>query len=270
MAKENFLLKKSAIEVFESLSDEDAGKLIKGILRYVNKKDMELSGYLKTIFIPIKQEIDSNEKKYEEICNMRKEIGKLGGAPKGNKNAEKEKTTKRLKKQPKQPKGSKNNQNNLTCHNHIHIHNQDNNKELIGYGEEEKKKKTTNDTSRLGEIVEYLNSKAGTHYRTSTKMTEEKINARLNEGYSLNDFIAVIDNKCADWLGTNMAIYLRPETLFGNKFESYLNEKTTPKKKESQILSNFEENGKKEIATQEEQDEMDKILSSLENGGDKR
>lgn len=263
MVKDNFLLKKSSIEVFESLSDEDAGKLIKGILRYVNDKEMELTGYLRTVFIPIKQEIDSNEKKYEEICNMRKEIGKLGGAPKGNKNAKKEETTKNNQKQPKQPKGSKNNQNNLLRHNHIHIHNQDNKELLIGYGEEEeKKKKTTDDTSRLGEIakiIEYLNSKASTHYRTSNKSTQDKIIARLNEGYSLDDFIVVINNKCADWLGTEMEKYLRPETLFGNKFEGYLNEKPT---REEAKLNEFAR-GREEKASEQEQEEMNRILKSL-------
>ena len=52
----------------------------------------------------------------------------------------------------------------------------------------------------------------------------EAIHARLAEGYTQEDFRAVIDRKCADWLAdARMVEYLRPETLFGTKFESYLN-----------------------------------------------
>ena len=40
----------------------------------------------------------------------------------------------------------------------------------------------------------------------------------------LDDFKSVIDKKSKEWLGTNMERYLRPDTLFGTKFESYLNQ----------------------------------------------
>lgn len=75
------------------------------------------------------------------------------------------------------------------------------------------------------EIVDYLNTLAGTNYRTSGKKTRELIKARINEGFTLDDFKIVIDKKCREWLPDNkMKIYLRPETLFGTKFESYLNQ----------------------------------------------
>ena len=77
-------------------------------------------------------------------------------------------------------------------------------------------------------IVEYLNQKAGTKYKASTKKTQTCIHARLAEGFTFEDFKTVIDKKCADWLNdAKMAQYLRPETLFGTKFESYLNAKVT-------------------------------------------
>lgn len=74
------------------------------------------------------------------------------------------------------------------------------------------------------EIVAYLNSKTGKAYRPSSRRTRAAIHARLEEGFVLEDFKAVIDRKCADWLkDPKMEEYLRPETLFGPKFESYLN-----------------------------------------------
>ena len=69
-----------------------------------------------------------------------------------------------------------------------------------------------------------MNEKAGTNYRASSATTQKHINARLAEGYTLDDFITVIDKKCAEWKGGAMEKYLRPETLFSpSKFESYLN-----------------------------------------------
>lgn len=72
-------------------------------------------------------------------------------------------------------------------------------------------------------IVDYLNQRAGTNYRASGKKTKSCINARLSEGFTVDDFKTVIDKKANDWLGTEYEQYLRPETLFGTKFESYLN-----------------------------------------------
>lgn len=77
------------------------------------------------------------------------------------------------------------------------------------------------------EIVSYLNEKAGTAYRASTKATQQHINARLSEGFTVEDFFKVIDSRCAEWMGDpKMAQYLRPSTLFGPKFENYLNTPT--------------------------------------------
>lgn len=74
-------------------------------------------------------------------------------------------------------------------------------------------------------IVDYLNQRAGTSYRSSSKATQKHINARLAEGYTVEDFMTVIDKKVKEWLGTEFETYLRPETLFGTKFENYLNGK---------------------------------------------
>lgn len=80
------------------------------------------------------------------------------------------------------------------------------------------------------EIINYLNLKANTHYRHNIKKTQSLISARFNENFTLNDFKRVIDNKTSEWKDTEMEKYLRPETLFGTKFESYLNQKEKEKK----------------------------------------
>lgn len=77
------------------------------------------------------------------------------------------------------------------------------------------------------DIVNHLNQRAGTHYKATTASTRKLIKARLKEGFTVDEFKLVIDKKCADWLNNrDMVQYLRPETLFGNKFESYLNAKS--------------------------------------------
>ena len=85
-------------------------------------------------------------------------------------------------------------------------------------------KKKEKDNNIYSLVIDYLNKKANTNYRASTKNTQSFINARVSEGYTVEDFKKVIDSKSREWLGTDFEKYLRPSTLFGTKFENYLNE----------------------------------------------
>lgn len=79
-------------------------------------------------------------------------------------------------------------------------------------------------------VITQLNKKANKKFKATTKKTIACINARLNEGFLEDDFYKVIEIKSKTWLhDPEMNRYLRPETLFGNKFESYLNENYEPK-----------------------------------------
>jgi len=73
------------------------------------------------------------------------------------------------------------------------------------------------------QIIEYLNKKTDKKFKYSTSKTKKLIDQRWNEGFRLHDLEHVIDIQTNNWLGTDMDLYLRPETLFGSKFESYLN-----------------------------------------------
>lgn len=78
----------------------------------------------------------------------------------------------------------------------------------------------------IKDIVGFLNEKAETRYKPTSKPTQKHIQARLREGFTFEDFKTVIEKKVSDWKGDpKMEKYLRPETLFGSKFESYLNQK---------------------------------------------
>ncbi|BFH10671.1 conserved phage C-terminal domain-containing protein [Paenibacillus melissococcoides] len=86
-------------------------------------------------------------------------------------------------------------------------------------------------------IIDYLNERAGTRYKPTTQKTRDLIKARFNQGFTLDDFYTVIDNKVHEWVGTDMEKYLRPETLFGNKFEGYLNQKPLKKQKKEPVTA---------------------------------
>ncbi len=96
------------------------------------------------------------------------------------------------------------------------------------------KKKDNKDKNVYIDVINYLNKRANKNFRHTTKATQTKIDARLNEGFTLDDFKKVIDIKVGQWQGTEMEKYLRPETLFGTKFESYLNEKPATKNTEKE------------------------------------
>lgn len=73
-------------------------------------------------------------------------------------------------------------------------------------------------------IIDYLNEQSGKKYSSNSSTNKNLINSRLKDGYKIDDFKRVIDIKCKKWLNTSMEDYLRPQTLFSNKFEGYMNE----------------------------------------------
>lgn len=82
--------------------------------------------------------------------------------------------------------------------------------------------------NQYSEIITYLNEKTGSSYRSNTPKTKQLIDARMKEGFTVDDFKTVIDKKTTLWLNdTKMVAYLRPETLFSPKFEGYLNERVS-------------------------------------------
>ena len=92
-----------------------------------------------------------------------------------------------------------------------------------------KTKKENKEMLRL-QIIKYLNKITGAKYKINTPETIKHINARLKEGFTLEDFKYVIEVKWNEWKGKftkdgkNMEDFMRPMTLFGTKFEGYLNQ----------------------------------------------
>ena len=82
------------------------------------------------------------------------------------------------------------------------------------------------DNNIYSAVINYLNEKTNRtgreKYNSNSKEIRKYIKARQNEGYTLEDFKQVIDNMTVAWIGTEWEQYLRPRTLFSNKFEDYL------------------------------------------------
>lgn len=139
---------------------------------------------------------------------------------------------------------------NLNIKNSNVINNRDNNnRNKNTYIVENEENLTEKEQIPYKEIIEYLNEKTGKQYRDTTPKTRELIKARWKEGFTLEDFKKVIDNKTLEWKNTKWENYLRPVTLFSTKFESYLNDdpniilrkkKEESKKEEYNIQEFFE------------------------------
>jgi len=101
-----------------------------------------------------------------------------------------------------------------------------------------------NHSNSIDTIISYLNDKTGKRYSSKSAGNKRIIQTRLNEGYTVDDFKRVIDHKCKEWLppfkfsnGKMSDTYLRPSTLFNQKFDQYLNEapEVTKEEKENNI-----------------------------------
>ena len=83
--KKSFVLYTDQMEVFEELTDEDAGKLIKIIFAYVNDENPEVNDrLLKVAFLPIKTQLKRDLVVWDEKKQQRAEAGRKGGLAKAS------------------------------------------------------------------------------------------------------------------------------------------------------------------------------------------
>jgi len=200
-------------ELIDNLSTaEEKGEVLLAILEYVfYDKEPKLDGMSRAVFNNLKKNLD-----FSKAQSNRRRKNQIETELKPNQN--------RIKTE-QEP-----NKNRIKTDIYI-INNREDNIDRDrdrGMGEEKEEGKEEEKEEKI-QIIEYLNNKLGTKYRANSKSTQAKLNARLNEGYNLDDFIAVIDKKADEWIGTEFEKYLCPETLFGTKFEKYLNQKIVDK-----------------------------------------
>jgi uncharacterized phage protein (TIGR02220 family) len=106
-------------------------------------------------------------------------------------------------------------------------------------------RKKANETSYPNEvyeeIVNFLNEATGKNYKTNSVINRKFITQRLNDGFTIDDFKQVIIVKSTNWLGGKMEQFLRPETLFSNKFEAYLNENVVSNMPKSNLKNTYDQ-----------------------------
>jgi uncharacterized phage protein (TIGR02220 family) len=88
--------------------------------------------------------------------------------------------------------------------------------------------------------INYLNSVTGKNYNQMSFANDSGMCKLIGLGYGYQDFKRVIDLKLSQWKGTTYEQYLRPSTLFGNKFENYINEQSTSESKLAKLNSSVQ------------------------------
>ena len=111
-------------------------------------------------------------------------------------------------------------------------------RETKGYQKSTNSNDNDNDNNIYSRVIDHLNVKASKSFKYTTKKTKSCIDARIREGFKEEDFLKVIDIKTKEWKDNpDMSKYLRPETLFGTKFESYLQQEVKQDQPEQQFKS---------------------------------
>lgn len=215
MAKEQkgFVVYGDIEESLNELTDEQVAKLFRGMVSYFNTgKDPKFNGLMKMVFIPIRQQMDRDTDKYEKKCQKNKEsIQKYWDKVKADTNE-----YERIRTNTNVYERIPSNTNVANT----------NTKTTTSTKTEAETTTTSSETdvsSLSRDLVQYLNDKAGTSYKVDGIITD-RIQFLLHSGYNENQLRTVIDKKCAEWLDdSKMRQYLRPSTLFGDKFSEYLN-----------------------------------------------
>lgn len=177
-----------------------------------------------------------NDKQIKIFNNLRRPLekskkrSKCGSITKSNENQEENETkTKENQKEIKTKSNENQKENESKTHQDVNV--------IVNVNDNVDVNVNKITLAEIKGIIEYLNIKSNSHYKYSTDKTQTLIKARIKDGFTLDDFKIVIDKKCEEWLGTDFEKFLRPETLFSNKFEGYLNQKITAKKKTLKDIS---------------------------------
>lgn len=194
--RDTMIVYRSFYEAIKELSFEDQGRVWNAVFEYgLNFNELELSGISKTIFKLMKPNIEANIKRYRNGSKAKSEQEASENEASGKQN------------------GSKTEAKEDQSVSKVEA-NKDKDKD------ENKDKEISSISER---VIFELNLVSGSSYRHNSGKTLSAIRARVNEGWTVEDLIAVVFDRAAAWKNDpKMSDYLRPETLFGSKFESYL------------------------------------------------
>ena len=226
--------------LFDRLTDEEAGQLLKAMVKYFNNgNEPEFDSLLTdVVWIQIKLQMDRNAEKYKKKCEKNREsIQSYWDKVKQDTNEYERIRT----------------NTNAT----------DKDKERDRDTKKDRDTESVPDASSLSSfLIEHLNKKAGTNYNV-TKSVRRQVESLLDAGYSGDQMRTVIDRKCDEWLtDEKMRSYLRPSTLFGDKFGEYLSAPISLTTERKQDEAKKKRSLEKELS--EKRQSLDVLRASLE------
>lgn len=210
-SKNSFVVYTDIKETLDGLTDDQVATLFRGMVDYqLTGSVPEFEGVLKFAFIPIRQQMDRDNTKWERTKAARTESGRQGGIRSGE--------ARRAKAQSEaneasasQSKQNEANEANEAVNVNVNVNVNGNVNDNVADAE-----------SLSSSLISYLNEKSGGKYKPTAAITD-RIGELLAAGYTERDFYQVIDSKVAEWKDDpKMRSYLRPRTLFGDKFEEYV------------------------------------------------
>ena len=208
--KTSFIIHNSFYEPIKSFSNVEMGKLFHAIFKYHLKEDFEeLDDKTNIAFEFFKNQFNFDNAKWEKTREARRSSGKKGGRPK---NEDKAKKANAFSEKKSKANKAVNVNGNVNVNSNVNVN-------------DIKKKASPSDEIII--ILEDLNKriKSEKGFSPLVQYNQNLIKARMSEGYTVEDFILVNKKKCEQWMNdSEMAQYLRPQTLYSNKFEGYLNQ----------------------------------------------
>lgn len=200
---------RSFYEAVKDLDPQIRAEIYDAIFKFgLDFQDSELNGMARAMWTLIKPQIEANNRRYLNGIQGG-EHGSKGGRPTKDEPQENPKET------PSEPLNNPKETPNVNANANANV-NANKNVDVTKVSPEK--------DDNVIWVIAVLNKKAGTAFKANTKATQRLINARIKEGYTGKDFKAVITHKVKQWADDPaMSQYIRPSTLFGTKFESYLN-----------------------------------------------
>lgn len=235
--QKGFIVYGDVKEVIDELPDTQVAELFRGMVDYfVDGKEPNFDGVLKFVFIPIRQQMDRDAEKYTEKCEKMRANAK-----------------KRWSENAIASNGMQLDANDANTNKNTNT-NKDKNTNTMSA--------ETDASSLPSFLIGYLNDKAGTNYNV-TKSVSVQIEGLLADGYSPDQMRTVIDRKCDEWLtDEKMRMYLRPSTLFGEKFSEYVSAPISLKAERKQDEAKTRRSLEKELV--DKRTSLETLRSSLE------
>lgn len=205
-------------ETLDKLTDDQVAELFRGMVDYqITGETPEFSGVLEFAFIPIRQQMDRDNTKWERTRVKRVESGRQGGIKSGEvrkAKAENEANEASASKSKQTKQNEANEAVNVNVNDNVNVNGNVNVSDSFEAGSD-------GPAPLSSLLISYLNEKAGTNYNVTAAVVK-RIGELLDSGYTGTDMKLVVDKKVAEWKDSEkMRGYLRPRTLFGDKFEEY-------------------------------------------------